>query len=142
MADLKTPAERQAVVASLKAYEEASGLRGLISSSGALASIATIQKTLPVIGVNTFSSQDYNDRLRRLAEDGANGKWGIPANYFGQDIIDRMNEVRTGKTQQGSGIQPIPGTGTAHYKDGGVDFDIPAAEVAGFMKLHPKAVKQ
>jgi len=104
MEALKTPEERQAVVASLKAYEEASGLRSLISSGGALASIATIQKTLPIIGVNTFSAQDYKDRLRRLAEDGANGKWGIPPNYLGQNIIDRMNQVRSG----GQAVSPPP----------------------------------
>ncbi len=100
MNELKNdPEARELISATLKAYEAAVGMRSMIPGSSAQAAVQTIQKTLPVIGMNTFSSVDFNDKMKRWAQDGLNGVWGIPPNYFGQDAVSSLNDfVKGGAT--------------------------------------------
>jgi hypothetical protein len=92
---LKPGDEREAVIASLKQYEEVGGLRKIFSGGNALAIISQMQKTLPMIGFNdTLSSAQFHSKLTRTAEDAANGKWGIPKDYFGADVVETIERER------------------------------------------------
>jgi hypothetical protein len=92
---LKPGDERESVIAQMKAYEEIGGLRRVFSGSNALAAIAQMQKTLPMIGFNdALSAAQFHSKLTRTAEDAANGKWGIPVDYLGQDVVDAIERER------------------------------------------------
>ena len=92
---LKPGDEREAVIALMKAYEEIGGLRKVFSGSNALAAIAQMQKTLPMIGFNdTLSAAQFHSKLTRTAEDAHNGKFGIPVNYLGDDVVNAIDRER------------------------------------------------
>lgn len=93
MSALKTPDERAAVVAAIKAYEDAPALRRILGLGNAsMATSAAIQKTMPIIGYNAFSKQEYDDKLYRLAQTAKNAMRGIPHDYFGGDIASRVDQ--------------------------------------------------
>ncbi len=59
--------EREYVNAVIASYASAIGLRALSRASASQASTASIERELPILGVNTFDSDVYADKLQRLA---------------------------------------------------------------------------
>lgn len=74
-----TPEEREAYNATMGAFGTIVGLRSLSRASASQASVATIEREMPVIGINTTDSKQFQDQMARLAEQIYNGTKGIPA---------------------------------------------------------------
>ncbi len=103
-----SPAERAAVASTMKAFEASVAMRSLTKAGVSDASIAAIQKTLPLIGVNTFTMDDFANRMQSWAEDGLNGSWGIPPQYLGKGMIDRLHQISSEMTALKNQSGPSP----------------------------------
>lgn len=88
-----TPEEKEAYDSVMSSFSTVVGLRSLTRASAAQASVAAIERELPVIGVNTFDSRQYADQLQRLAEVVSNGTKGIPKGMIDPALVDRINRL-------------------------------------------------
>jgi hypothetical protein len=88
-----SPDEREAYDATMSAFGTIVGLRSLTKASAAQASVATIEREMPVIGVNTVSSNQFLDQMERLAEIVHNGTKGIPSGMWDPEELDRINSL-------------------------------------------------
>jgi hypothetical protein len=148
-----TPEEREAYDATMSAFGTIVGLRSLTKASAAQASVATIEREMPVIGVNTTSSSQFYDQLQRLAEIVYNGTQGLPAGMLDPKMVERLKNLPSDmqKRKQGASASPsgklaTPSSSpkTTHYVDSktGDQWDIPADKEAAFKKAHPNAKAQ
>lgn len=103
-----TPEEREAYDATMSAFGTIVGLRALTKASAAQASVSTIEREMPVIGVNTTNSAQFYDQMQRLAEIVYNGTKGIPEGMWDKGMLDRLkslpNEMQ--KLKKGASASP------------------------------------
>lgn len=103
-----TPEEREAYDATMSAFGTIVGLRALTKASAAQASVSTIEREMPVIGVNTTNSSQFYDQMQRLAEIVYNGTKGIPEGMWDKGMLDRLkslpNEMQ--KLKKGASASP------------------------------------
>lgn len=85
-----TPEEQRAYDATMSAFGTIVGLRSLTRASAAQASVATIEREMPVLGVNSTSKAQFNDQMARLAEIVYNGTKGLPPGTLSPDLVDRI----------------------------------------------------
>ena len=88
-----TPEEREYYNSVMSSFSTIVGLRSLTRASAAQASVAAIERELPVIGVNTVDSNQFADQLQRLSEVVANGVKSIPKGGFDQKIRQRIEQL-------------------------------------------------
>jgi len=85
--------ERQLVASTVAAFEESIAMRAINKSGVSNSQVSAIQRTLPLIGVNTFSKGDFATRMTNWVQQGMNGSWGVPPQYFRPDFINRMKQI-------------------------------------------------
>ena len=80
-----TPEEREAYDATMSTFATVVGLRSLTKASASAASVGTIEREIPTIGLYTADSQQYLDKLQHLAEIVYNGSKGVPKGMWDQN---------------------------------------------------------
>jgi hypothetical protein len=114
-----TPEEKEAYDATMSAFGTVVGLRSLTRASAAQASVQTIEREMPVIGVNTTNSEQFLDQAQRLAEIVYNGTKGIPEGMWDPAMIQRLkglpSEIQKMKKSKASpnGTLSAPSNGTS-----------------------------
>ena len=95
-ADLKKPMERNYYRAVMSAYGAMVGIRSLTKASAAQASVETIERELPLIGINTADREDYLVGLSRLAEIIYNGTKVLPLSKEDKEFYKKQVGMLTG----------------------------------------------
>ncbi len=104
-----TPEEREAYNATMSAFGTIVGLRSLTRASAAQSLVATIEREMPIIGVNTTNSDQFADQMTRLAEIVYNGTKGVPKAMWEQTpgLLDRIQKLPSeAKKMKKSGASP------------------------------------
>lgn len=86
-----TPREQEALDSTISSLSTIIGLRSLTRAPATQASMAMIERELPMIGVNTNNSKQFGDQMGRLAEVISNGVKGIPKGMLDQRLVDRIS---------------------------------------------------
>ena len=89
-----TPQEKEAYDAVMSSFSTVVGLRSLTKASAAGASVAAIERELPVIGVNTFDSKQFADQMSRLAGVVSTGFQSVPKGMVDKNLIDQVEKFR------------------------------------------------
>ncbi len=103
-----TPEEKNLVDATVAAFEESIAMRSINKSGVSNAQVGAIQNTLPLIGANTFSVDEFATRMQNWAQQGLNGTWGVPAQYFRKGFIDKLKSVSDDMEKLRSKSSPSP----------------------------------
>lgn len=103
-----TPDEKNLVDATVSAFEESIAMRAINKSGVSNAQVGAIQNTLPLIGTNTFSVDEFATRMQNWAQQGLNGTWGVPPQYFRKGFIDKLKSVSDDMEKLRSKGQPSP----------------------------------
>lgn len=85
-----SPEEREAYDSTISSLSTIVGLRASTGAPATNTSIKTIERELPVIGVNTFDSRQFADKMQRLAEVVNNGAKGVPRSVLGEEMHKRI----------------------------------------------------
>jgi hypothetical protein len=110
-----SPEEREAYDSTISSLSTIVGLRASTGAPATNTSIRTIERELPVIGVNTFDSKQFADKMQRLAEVVNNGAKGVPRSMLGEDMHKRIEGLPTEmqKLKGGSPAKAPKGDGKA-----------------------------
>ena len=100
-----TPQEQDYVNAAMASFGVAVGLRSLSKASASQASVATIERELPLIGLGTTNSRQFKDKMLHLAEVTQNGAKGIPKGMVDPELQKRVD----GLTKKGPAKAPSSG---------------------------------
>lgn len=103
-----TPDEKNLVDATIAAFEESIAMRSINKSGVSNAQVGAIQNTLPLIGANTFSVDEFATRMQNWAQQGLNGTWGVPPQYFRKGFVDKLKSVSDDMEKLRSKSQPSP----------------------------------
>jgi len=123
-----SPEEQDYVNAAMSSFGVAVGLRSLSNASAAQASVDTIERELPLIGLTTPNGRAYDDKMSRLAEITRNGMLGVPKSMIDKELLDRINGLgkkkvpggRTGATIKmvapNGQVKDVPEDQVKHYE--------------------------
>lgn len=90
-----TPREREAYNATIASAEGIIGLRRITGASASAQSIRAIQEAMPIIGVNTTDSHQFDDKGKRLAVEFSAGTRGLPRSGFDPETVKQLDEINT-----------------------------------------------
>jgi hypothetical protein len=112
-----TPEEKDAYDATMTTFSTMVGLRSLTKASAAMFSVKAIEREIPVIGVNTTSSRQFEDQLAHVAEIIYNGTRGVPEGMWDKQELERIKSGPSYHMQRKLKTAPS-GSGAALPKPG------------------------
>lgn len=87
--DLSTR-EQEALNATISSLSTIISLRSLTKAPATQLSMKAIERELPLIGINTANSKQFDDQIKRVSEVMANGSRGVPESMIGKGLMDRV----------------------------------------------------
>lgn len=101
-----TPEELQAYNSTVAGMEAVVGLRKLTGAPASQASVNAIKDMLPMIGVNTFSSSGFQDKMQKVGAEVAGGAQGIPASALDPQSQQVMQAIKNIPNRSKAGAGP------------------------------------
>jgi hypothetical protein len=114
-----SPEDQEAYNAEMAAFGTIIGLRSLTRAPATEMTAKSLERELPLFGVNTFSKAQFYDKMSRLAENVYNGSRSLPLPKAEKDYYaGRIKEYRkmAGGRPGGTSVAPTPESSTAPPK--------------------------
>jgi hypothetical protein len=104
------PVEQDYVNSVVSSFGTITGLRSLSRASASQYTTKNLEREVPLIGVNTFDSRSFGDKLQRLSGVVVNGFGQLPKGAIDAKMRQRINQLpaEMEKIKQGSGPAKAP----------------------------------
>lgn len=142
-----TPQEKDLLDREIAAYGSIIGLRTITGGSAAKFSADSIERELPIIGVNANSSRQFYNKLSSLFEEIKGGSENISPDVLKQkpmyrEAAKRLSSLAKGQPSNESKLTPPPSGGTVQMKgpDGSI-WAIPSDKVEAAKKKGAVAIQ-
>ena len=131
-----SPDEQEAFNAEMAAFGTVVGLRSLTKASAAQFSIKSLEREVPLFGINTFSRPQFYDKMSKLAEEVYNGSRNLPMPQSERDFYQgKVKEYRAAASGRKGGATVPPSATGAGPSSKSVDDQI--MELIGGAKKKP-----